>query len=187
MEYTQLLDCTLRDGAHLNKGNFGKVTIKETIRDLVEANVDIIEVGFFDNGEHDDNSSYFSSIAEVKRILPQKTGVSKFSLMADFVDVSQVEPYDGTVEYFRLSFKRHRLEWGLNAARILMEKGYKCYINPVNCNVYSDAEYLDVIRKVNELKPYGFSIVDTFGVLRKQDLSRTFICMLLCAMLKAAR
>ncbi len=174
MDRTQLLDCTLRDGAHLNKGNFGKTTIKDTIRDLVEANVDIIEVGFFDNGEHDDNSSYFSSIAEVKRILPAKTGVSKFSLMADFVDVSQVEPYDGTVEYFRLSFKRHRLEWGLNAARILMEKGYKCYINPVNCNVYTDTEYLDVIRKVNELKPYGFSIVDTFGVLRKQDFSRLY-------------
>ena len=174
MKQIQLLDCTLRDGAHLNKGFFGKNMIRETIKDLVEANVDIIEVGFFDNGTHTDDESYFSSIAEVKRILPKSAGSSKFSLMADFVDVSQVEPCDGTVEFFRLSFKRHRLEWGLNAAKILMEKGYKCYINPVNCNVYSDEEYLQVIRRVNELKPYGFSIVDTFGVLRKQDLSRIY-------------
>ena len=170
----QLLDCTLRDGAHLNKGFFGKSTIKETIRDLVQANVDIIEVGFFDNGSHDENFTYFSSISDVKRILPAQKGNSRFSLMADFVDVSHVEPCDGTVDFFRLSFKRHRLEWGLSAARILMDKGYKCYINPVNCNVYSDAEYLEVIRRVNELKPYGFSIVDTFGVLRKQDLSRVY-------------
>ena len=170
----RLLDCTLRDGAHLNKGFFGKTVIKETIKNLVQANVDIIEVGFFDNGVHDDNCSYFSSIEEVKHILPEKKGNSHFSLMADFVDVSQVEPCDGTVEFFRLSFKRHRLEWGLEAARILMDKGYKCYINPVNCNVYTDSQYLDVIRRVNELKPYGFSIVDTFGVLRKQDLSRFY-------------
>lgn len=42
----RLLDCTLRDGAHLNKGYFGRKTIEETIIDLVEAKVDIIEVGF---------------------------------------------------------------------------------------------------------------------------------------------
>ena len=170
----RLLDCTLRDGAHLNKGYFGKSTIKETIKALVKANVDIIELGFFDNDVHDDNCTYFSSIEDVKRILPEQKGNSHFCLMADFVDVSKVEPCDGTVAFFRLSFKRHRLQWGLNAAKILMEKGYKCYINPVNCNVYSDIEYLNVISQINEIKPYGFSIVDTFGVLRKQDLSRIY-------------
>lgn len=170
----RLLDCTLRDGAHLNKGYFGRRTIEETIVDLVDAKVDIIEVGFFDNEEHDADHSYFSSIADVKAILPKDKGNSKFSLMADFVDVSQVEPCDGTVEFFRLSFKRHRLDWALNAAKTLMDKGYKCFINPVNCNVYTDEQYLEVLRKVNELHPYGFSIVDTFGVMRKPMLSHLY-------------
>lgn len=174
MSNIQLLDCTLRDGAHLNSGNFGEKLIRETITNLVRAKIDIIEVGFFMNQHYGINSTYFDSIADVKKILPADKGSSKFSLMADFVDVSKIEPYDGTIDFFRLSFKRHRLEWGLNAARILMDKGYKCYINPVNCNVYSDAEYLRVIEKVNELKPYGFSIVDTFGVLRLADLSRIY-------------
>ncbi len=170
----KLLDCTLRDGAHLNEGYFGKKTIEETIKDLVEAKVDIIEVGFFDNGEHDDDHTYFSSIEEVKRILPKNKDVSQFSLMADFVDVDNIEPCDGTIEFFRLSFKRHRLDWALSAARKLMDKGYKCYINPVNCNVYTDEQYLQVLKKVNELHPYGFSIVDTFGVMRKPDLSHLY-------------
>lgn len=170
----KLLDCTLRDGAHLNNGYFGRKAIEQTIIDLVEANVDIIEVGFFDNDEHDVDYSYFSSIAEVKEILPKEKGNSKFSLMADFVDVSQIEPCDGTVEFFRLSFKRNRLDWALNAAQILMDKGYKCFINPVNCNVYTDEQYLEVLRKVNKLHPYGFSIVDTFGVMRKPNLSRLY-------------
>lgn len=170
----KLLDCTLRDGAHLNGGNFGKKVITETIADLAEANIDIVEVGFFGNEKYGEDSTWFSSIADVKKILPQTKGKTKFSLMADFVDVSQVEPCDGTVEFFRLSFKRHRLEWGLNAARILMEKGYQCYINPVNCNVYTVEEYLEVIKAVNQLKPYGFSIVDTFGVLRKPSLAQMY-------------
>lgn len=170
----RLLDCTLRDGAHLNKGYFGRKTIEETIIDLVDAKVDIIEVGFFDNDEHDADHTYFSSIAEVKEILPKERGNSKFSLMADYVDVSKIEPCDGTVEFFRLSFKRHRLEWALDAARILMDKGYKCFINPVNCNVYTDEQYLEVLRRVNELHPYGFAIVDTFGVMRKPMLSHLY-------------
>jgi 4-hydroxy 2-oxovalerate aldolase len=170
----KLLDCTLRDGAHLNEGHFGRKIIEETLADLVEAKVDIIEVGFFDNKEHDDDHTYFSSIAEVKKILPENKGSSMFSLMADFVDVDNVEPCDGTVEIFRLSFKRHRLDWALDSAKKLMEKGYKVYINPVNCNVYTDEQYLQVIKKVNELHPYGFSIVDTFGVMRKPLLSHLY-------------
>lgn len=170
----RLLDCTLRDGAHLNKGYFGRRTIEQTIVDLVDAKVDIIEVGFFDNDIHDADHSYFSSIAEVKEMLPKERGNSKFSLMADCVDVNHVEPCDGTIEFFRLSFKRNRLDWALDAAKILMNKGYKCFINPVNCNVYTDEQYLQVLRRVNELHPYGFSIVDTFGVMRKQDLSHRY-------------
>ena len=65
----RLLDCTLRDGCHINGGIFGKRVIIETINDLVQANVDIIEVGFLDNREHNEDSSYYSSIEEVKKIL----------------------------------------------------------------------------------------------------------------------
>ena len=52
----QILDCTLRDGAHLNGGNFGRKVLVETISDLVQANVDIIEVGFFDNEDQNRDS-----------------------------------------------------------------------------------------------------------------------------------
>lgn len=43
----RLLDCTLRDGGHLNEGIFGKEVIKNVIKKLAEANVDIIEAGFY--------------------------------------------------------------------------------------------------------------------------------------------
>ena len=135
-----LLDCTLRDGTHINNGNFGENVIKGTIDNLVKANIDIIEIGFWDNEKHNSDYTYFSSIEDVKKVLPKSLGNSKISIMADFVDMSTVEPYDGTVEYFRLSFKRSRWDWAIKSAKILMEKGYKVFINPVNCNVYSKEE-----------------------------------------------
>ena len=170
----RILDCTLRDGGHLNQGEFGEEVIKSTIQRLVDAKIDIIEVGFLWDKIYNTDVARYYSIEDVKRILPKDKGNSKFSLMADFIDLESLEPCDGTIEYIRLSFKRHRLEWGLKTAKILMDKGYKCFINPVNCNVYTDEDYIEVLKKVNDLHPYGFSIVDTFGVLRKRDLTRIY-------------
>ncbi len=170
----RLLDCTLRDGGHVTNGYFGENVIKYIIKKLVEARVDIIEVGFLWNTYCGIGSTRYLTIADVKRVLPKDCRSSKISLMADFIDLSNLEEYDGTIEYIRLSFKRNRQEWAWNTLKILHEKGYKCFINPVNCNVYSDDEYLAVIKKVNELKPYGFSIVDTFGVMRVSDLSSRY-------------
>lgn len=169
-KHIRLLDCTLRDGGHIVQGCFGKNTIKNIIERLVESKVDIIEAGFLWQNQTDVDTARYYSIADLKRVLPANCGQSKISLMADFIDLEHLEPYDGTVEIIRLSFKRWRLEWGLKTAKILMDKGYKVFINPVNNNVYSDEEYLDVLKKVNELHPYGFSIVDTFGVMRVSNL-----------------
>lgn len=170
----RLLDCTLRDGGHVVQGNFGKDIIKNVIKKLVESNVDIIEVGFLWESQCDINIARYYSISDVKKILPKELGNSKLSLMADYIDLQHLEPYDGTVEYIRLSFKRWRLDWGLKTAQILMNKGYKVILNPVNNNVYTDKEYIDVLEKINKLHPYGFSIVDTFGVMRINDLTHRY-------------
>lgn len=169
-KHIRLLDCTLRDGGHIVQGNFGELVIKNIIERLVEAGIDIIEVGFlWDKLCGKDIARYFS-ISDVKRILPDNHDRSEFSLMADFIDLDHLEPCDGTIKIIRLSFKRWRLDWGLKTAKILMNKGYKVCINPVNNNVYTDQQYIEVLQKVNELHPYGFSIVDTFGVMRVSDL-----------------
>lgn len=173
-KHIRLLDCTLRDGGHIVNGEFGELVIKNTIKRLVESKVDIIEVGFLWDKVYGTDTARYYTISDVKRILPADKGCSEFALMADFIDLEHLEPCDGTIKYIRLSFKRHRLEWGLKTARILMDKGYKCFINPVNCNVYTDEQYLDVIKQVNALKPYAFSIVDTFGVMRLRDLSHVY-------------
>ena len=126
-EKITILDCTLRDGGHLTDGFFGEQMIKSTIRNLVAAKVDIIEVGFLMEQHYNTDTARFKTIEDVKRILPQDKGISKFSLMADFIDVSELEPCDGTIDFIRLSFKRQRLNWGLDAAKTLMEKGYMAF------------------------------------------------------------
>lgn len=173
-KHIRLLDCTLRDGGHIVQGEFGEYVIRNTIERLVESGIDIIEIGFLWDYVCGKDAARYYSIADVKRILPERVGNSKFSLMADFIDLEHLEPCDGTVEYIRLSFKRWRFDWALKTSRILMDKGYKVFINPVNNNVYTDKQYIEILEKVNDLHPYGFSIVDTFGVMRISDLSHRY-------------
>jgi 4-hydroxy 2-oxovalerate aldolase len=174
METVKLLDCTLRDGGHVTNGKFGKHIIKAIIEDLVQSNVDIIEAGFLWDTETDEDTARYHSISELKKYLPKDMGRSKIALMADNVDLSELEPYDGTVEYIRLSFRKTELQWAIDSAEQLIQKGYKVYINPIHGSNITDNEYLDIIRHVNLLKPYGFSIVDTFGAMRQKDLGRIY-------------
>lgn len=171
-ERIRLLDCTLRDGGHLNSSAFGKKVIKNVIQQLIESKMDIIEVGFLWGERNSEDIARYYNIEDVKRILPKEKGISKYSLMADSVNLENLEQHDGTIDFIRLSFKPQKTEWAFSTAEILKEKGYQLFINPIYCNTYSDQEYLEMIQRVNELHPYGFSIVDTFGTMRKRDLDR---------------
>lgn len=152
----------------------GENAIRSIAQRLVDAKVDIVEVGFLWDDPCGTDIARFHTIEDVKRILPKEKGSSKYSLMADFIDLKNLEPNDGTIDIVRLSFKRHRLDWARKTAAVLRDKGYEFFINPVNCNVYTDEEYIEVLKVANDLHPYGFSIVDTFGVLRKRDLTRLY-------------
>ena len=49
MKNFSLLDCTLRDGGYLNDWRFGHDNLVSIFERLVDANVDIIEIGFLDD------------------------------------------------------------------------------------------------------------------------------------------
>ena len=100
----KILDCTLRDGGHIVDGKFGEDKIKYIIKKLVDAQIDIIEIGFLWESVCDKDMARYYNLEDVRRILPKDRGVSHFSLMADFIDVEHLEPCDGTVEFIRLSF-----------------------------------------------------------------------------------
>lgn len=177
MAEINLLDCTLRDGGYINDWNFGYETIKSIINKLVASEVEYVEIGFLRNCEYDKNRSVFNNCEQMKNILPAEHGKTKFSAMAlhNTYDVNKLEPYDGkTIELIRVTFHDYDIDEGLEFIRRVKEKGYKVACNPINIMGYSDAQILELLKKVNELKPYGFSIVDTFGSMMKEDLLRIY-------------
>ena len=76
MQNINILDCTLRDGGYINNFNFGESVIKSVIKNLSEANIEIIEVGFLRSGEFDKNKTLFGSIEMIREVINKKNSNS---------------------------------------------------------------------------------------------------------------
>ena len=92
-----------------------------------------------------------------------------------YIPIDRISDYDGTsIDGIRVTFHENEIDEALIYAKQLMEKGYKVYIQPVGTTSYSDSDLLGLIEKVNTLKPYAFYLVDTLGIMYKNDLLRMF-------------
>ena len=63
---------------------------------------------------------------------------------------------------------------GLEACQKVKEKGYKVFVQAMVSVAYTDEEFLELISRVNEIEPYAFYIVDSFGMMKRKDLTRLF-------------
>ena len=175
MPKIRLLDCTLRDGGYVNDWKFGFSNIRDIVANLTRAGVDIVEVGFLRDVEPDPDQSRWSTVEQLKTVLPADRGRTMFSGMAlhNFYDIDKLEPWDGTgIDLIRVTFHDYDIDQGLEFCRKAQAKGYKISCNPINIMGYSDAGVLWLCEQVNRLHPFAFSIVDTFGSMQMKDLER---------------
>lgn len=178
MRQVQILDCTLRDGGYCNDCYFGFKNEIKIVNGLVEANVDLIECGFFrESAEYDRDYTRFNSLEQVGRIIPKNRSGKLFVVLADYgkFDPKKLPDFDGlSVDGIRVAFHKKDRIGGLEACRKVKEKGYKVFIQAMVSAAYTDEEFLELINKVNEIEPYAFYIVDSFGVMKRKDLARLF-------------
>ena len=174
----KLLDCTLRDGGYVNSWQWGFGSARRIIQTLTRAGVDVVEVGFLRNVDgYDPDVTVCNTIEELNRLLPDESqrGHTMYSGMAmrSNYDISKLSPYDGHgIEIIRITAHDYDIKDGMDFARRIKELGYKVSINPINIMGYSDKDLLWIFEQVNEIHPWQFSIVDTFGSMRRRDLER---------------
>lgn len=177
MSKVKVLDCTLRDGGYVNNWKFGYKNIRGIIDNLVSANIDIVETGFIRSVDDNLDSSVFSSVESIKKyITPKKTGVL-YAAMIEFHNrvEHQITPYDGTsVDIIRITFRRNEWKETKKVVKDLMAKGYKVCVQPVGTATYDDQSLLNLLKDMNEIKPYAFYLVDTLGMMYRHDMRKFF-------------
>ena len=175
MSEIKLLDCTLRDGGYVNDWEFGHDNLVSIFERLVSSKVNIIEVGFLDDRRPFDMN---------RSIMPDTDCVNKIygdigkeeSMVVGMIDygtcsidhLSKCE--NSYLDGIRVIFKKHIRNEAIAFCKQVKDLGYKVFTQAVSITSYSDEEFLDLIRLVNELEPYALSVVDTYGLLHQNHL-----------------
>lgn len=172
-----LLDCTLRDGGYINDWQFGYDTIINIYERLVSAKVDMVEVGFIDvSRPYDRDRSIFPDTAGVKRTF-EGFGRGE-SLVVGMIDygtcpIENVEQQkDSFLDGIRVIFKKEKMHQAIEFCRQVKQRGYKVFTQAVSITSYDEHEFGELLSLVNGLEPYFFSLVDTYGLLHKEDLQK---------------
>lgn len=184
MKNIRILDCTLRDGGRIIDCAFSDNETKELTEKLENAKIDIIEVGFLRDWrdvEYKGNSTFFTDVDQIKPFLDKSKKNTMYVAFIDYgmFDFDSLKPFDGTsIDGIRFGFTKKNYidskEDILKCISTIKEKGYKLFIQGVNTLNYSDREILELIDMVNEVQPYSFGIVDTYGAMYMDDVDRLY-------------
>lgn len=178
MNRVHILDCTLRDGGYCNQWDFGYDNIKKITVGLVKAGVDIIECGYLTNKTvYQENSTRFNTLEQVCEIIPEKRNGNLYVAMVNYGEYNIDDLpscAECSVDGIRLAFHKNDWKTALDISKKIKEKGYKVFVQPMLSICYTDKEFIDLIESVNEIEPYAFYIVDSFGMMKRKDLIRLF-------------
>lgn len=175
MANISLLDCTLRDGGYVNDWNFGREVTKDILEKLVISQIEIIECGYIsqEKGGNPDKTQ-FATIEDVKKILPRKYEFQQFAVMINYgeYNIEDIPDAEEDSPIIRVCFHKKSRYDAILYCNSLIKKGYKVFVQAMAALNYSDVEYIDLIEKTNDIKPYGFYIVDSFGVMELKEFQR---------------
>lgn len=182
MKRIKLLDCTLRDGGYVNDWKFGHDNLISVFERTVSAGVDIIEIGFLDQRrEFDIERSIMPDSSCAERIFGKSDKKQAMVVgMIDFgtCEISHLQPCkESFLDGIRVIFKKHVMHEAIEFCRQVKKLGYKVFTQAVSITSYTDEDLRELIELVNGFQPYAVSIVDTYGLLQKDNLLHYFQMM----------
>ena len=165
MSQVKFLDCTLRDGGFVNNWKFGRETIRDMIRRFSSSGVDIIECGFLTDLPSDPDQSLFHSVEEINALLPENSQSLFVAMIA--IGEKEINPAllsdaaETGLGGIRLTFHPDEIDKAFCYGEMIQRKGYRLFMQPVGTAGYTYEELIRLIKRVNQLNPYAFYLVDT--------------------------
>lgn len=170
MRKIKLLDCTLRDGGYVNDWRFGYTNTVSIFERLVDANVDIIEVGFLDDRRpFDIDRTIIPDTASADKIYGALN--KKNAMVVGMIDFGTcaienlAHCSESYLDGIRVIFKKGKMYPAMEYCRQVKALGYRVFSQLVSVTSYTDEELLELINLVNDVKPYAVSMVDTYGLM----------------------
>ena len=181
MNKIQILDCTLRDGGYINNWEFGDKNIQKVIKSLIDSNIEIIECGFLDsNIDKEQNTTRFKTINHLNTLL-KDIELKQNQLLVAMIDYTKydlnslpVVTKDSKITGLRVAFRKSNFKEALEEMKIIIQKGYNLFVQPMSTSRYSQEELDYLISTTNNLNPYALYIVDTQGSIFPENFKNLF-------------
>lgn len=132
------------------------------------------------NVEYNGNSTFFTNERQIVPFLPTNR-TSMFVAFIDYgmFDFNSLGDCDGSsIDGIRFGFTKKNMDESredvIQCAKLIQKKGYKLLLQGVNSLNYTDLELLQLASTVNEIHPYSFGIVDTYGAMFVDDVQRLY-------------
>lgn len=176
MNRSSILDCTLRDGGFSVNFNFSKKVIRKTIKRLIDANIELIEIGFLQSKiKYKEDYTLFSSIEDISGIMAgidkRNTKIVAFLQYPDF-KIDKIPQNNNTIDLIRIAPRYSELEKSLDFMKMVSLKGYNISIQPAVTARYTKEQLDMCIKTANEINAFSLYIVDTFGFLDEVDIRK---------------
>lgn len=170
----RLLDCTLRDGGYVNNWEFDNASAKQMMEGLYQSGAQIIEIGILGKGGRAGEQTLFSNFEDMEPLMVARHDNCEYALMTNAADLDQFEiprRSNKTVDSIRIAFFKTEWKKAMGMAKDIKEKGYKVYLQTMASFMYSEDEFEELIDAVNQVKPYAFYMVDSFGTMMTHDVT----------------
>ena len=165
---TKILDCTLRDGGHLNNWNFSDDCAKDTFETAKICNIDYFEIGYRGN---DGGKFARCNSDELRKIITDKGNV-KLTVMINVRDFSKDLFFENDfVDVVRVACHPNEIKYGIEICKFLQSLGYETILHLMDVAHISKEQF-------NDLKNYDKKSIiyfaDSYGALIPKDITDHF-------------
>lgn len=147
---TKILDCTLRDGGHINNWEFSNECILATVNAAQNSEVEFVEVGYK---------------------MPECIEKSNINLVV-MVDAKNIQNVDKKADFVRVACYPEQIHTAVNAVENFKSQGFGVFLHLMTADKFNDWKLLENWENKNILESVYFA--DTFGAFMPQDVEKIY-------------
>lgn len=176
---TKLLDCTIRDGGHLNGWNFSRECVRASYYSAVKAGVDYFEIGYRFKNPKAEWGEFAKCDDDMLLDLIDANPNCKISVMidagkSDAEDFRECKLELTPVSLVRVATYPQKLDEAFDLCEKLHAKGYQLFLNLMAISEYTEKDFARIKNWENKNILESVCFADSFGSFVPDDIEKYY-------------
>ena len=173
----KLLDCTIRDGGHLNGWNYSNECVRASYFAAIKAGVDYFEIGYRFQKPQPGWGNFARCEDEFLFSLFKPNENCKLAIMIDagkscLDDFKECKPELTPIKLVRVATYSHNLDIAFELCEGLLNKGYEVFLNLMAISEYKEKDFTKIKNWKSKNKILSICFADSFGSFIPDDISK---------------